>query len=90
MTQAKSTTCIICFVIGFTALFIFFLIKIFYRRKDKPELQQVTEAAIPQYMTNIDQQNGPIALNSQIYQQDSLKQFNNMGDNDKGGFKWKH
>ena len=77
---------IICFAIGFTALLIFFLIKILYKRKDKPQLQQVTETAIPQYMTNIDQQNGPMPLNSQIYPQDSLKQFNNMGEN-KGEFK---
>lgn len=79
---------IICFVIGFGALLIFLLTKIFYRRKDKPEIKQITEAALPGYMTNELNQTSQInqmnqvnqkPVNTQLYKQDSLDQFNNMG-----------
>lgn len=40
---------IICLVIGFVALLLFILYKVFYRRKEKPQLAQMTTAAIPNY-----------------------------------------
>ena len=64
-------------IIGFGALLIFILIKIIFKRKDKPQIAQITEMSVPTYMTNIDQMNPQV--NSQIYQEDSLKQFNNIG-----------
>ena len=50
---------IISFVIGFGALLAFILIKLLYRRKDKPKIAEITEAAIP---TNINQNNNMLPL----------------------------
>ena len=40
---------LICLLIGFVFLIAFFLYKILYRRKEKPELVEMTTAALPQY-----------------------------------------
>ena len=69
---------IISFIIGGLALLAFILIKIFYKRKEAPEIKEITRAAVPNYVTdpnNLSYNNS----NSQIYPQESLDKFNNMG-----------
>ena len=69
---------IISFVIGGIALLAFILIKIFYKRKDAPKIAEITKAALPGYVTDPDNLNYN-NRNSQIYPQESLDKFNNMG-----------
>lgn len=77
ISKRFNTIFIASLIIGFGALLIFILIKIIFKRKNKPQIAQITEMSVPTYMTNIDQMNPQV--NSQIYQEDSLKKFNNMG-----------
>jgi F0F1-type ATP synthase membrane subunit a len=63
---------IICFIVGALTLLAFLAIKASYKRKDKPELKQVTEESLPSYF-------GTQAQNQMQNQINSLDEFNNMG-----------
>jgi len=64
------------FIIGGATLLAFIIIKLVFKRKDKPEIKAITTEALPEFVTN--QTN--TQMNNQMSNQiNSLSEYNNMG-----------